>query len=52
MSDVVTEPPLTFEAYMAWEAEQPERHESACGVSRRVVLPRRVSQLRPSRPLD
>ena len=27
MSAVLTEPPLTFEAYMAWEAEQPERHE-------------------------
>ena len=27
MSAVPTEPPLTFEAYIAWEAEQPERHE-------------------------
>ena len=27
MSAVLTEPALTFEAYMAWEAEQPERHE-------------------------
>ena len=27
MSAVLTDPPLTFEAYMAWEAEQAERHE-------------------------
>ena len=27
MSAVLTEPPLTFESYMAWEAEQSERHE-------------------------
>ena len=27
MSAVLTNPPLTFEAYMAWEAEQAERHE-------------------------
>ena len=27
MSAVLTDPPLTFEAYMAWEADQPERHE-------------------------
>ena len=27
MSDVLTEPPLTFKAYVAWEAEQAERHE-------------------------
>ena len=31
MSAVLTEPPLTFEAYMAWEAEQPERHEFFAG---------------------
>ena len=27
MSAVLTDPPLTFEAYLAWEAEQAERHE-------------------------
>ncbi len=27
MSGVLTDPPLTFEAYMAWEAGQAERHE-------------------------
>ena len=27
MSAALTDPPLTFEAYMAWEAEQAERHE-------------------------
>ena len=27
MSAVLTDPPLTFEAYMTWEAEQAERHE-------------------------
>ena len=31
MSAVLTEPPLTYEAYMAWEAEQPERHEFFAG---------------------
>ncbi len=31
MSAGLTEPPLTFEAYMAWEAEQPERHEFFAG---------------------
>ena len=31
MSAVLTDPPLTFEAYMAWEAEQPERHEFFAG---------------------
>ena len=31
MSGVLTELPLTFEAYMAWEAEQPERHEFFAG---------------------
>ena len=31
MSAVLTEPPLTFQAYMAWEAEQPERHEFFAG---------------------
>ena len=31
MSGVLTEPPLTFEAYMAWKAEQPERHEFFAG---------------------
>lgn len=31
MSAVLTEPPMTFEAYMAWEAEQPERHEFFAG---------------------
>ena len=31
MSAALTEPPLTFEAYMAWEAEQPERHEFFAG---------------------
>ena len=27
MSAALTDPPLTFEAYMTWEAEQAERHE-------------------------
>ena len=27
MSAALTEPPLTFEAYMTWEAQQAERHE-------------------------
>ena len=31
MSAVLTDPPLTFEAYMAWEADQPERHEFFAG---------------------
>ena len=31
MSAVLTEPPLTFEAYMAWEAAQLERHEFFAG---------------------
>ena len=31
MSAGLTEPPLTFEAYMTWEAEQPERHEFFAG---------------------
>ena len=31
MSAVLTDPPLTFEAYMAWEAEQAERHEFFAG---------------------
>lgn len=31
MSAVLSEPPLTFEAYMMWEAQQPERHEFFAG---------------------
>ena len=31
MSAVLNAPPLTLEAYMLWEAQQPERHEFVAG---------------------